>query len=193
MRPNRTTSSTTLRKALTAVILASLASLSLSGQSGSQSAQRPADAGRRGADFRHFPGGKAVPGLDVGNRSVAGPLAAEANRELPAGVRVRPGERPVVSQVGANQLYRFALEYEGVPLAADSDYVAVLHPTGRVLASRVRNLPETVDETQPDVEPLTASTVAAEHARRTFGLAGPADRRQPSARDLGSTRRDWAD
>ena len=113
-----------------------------------------------------------MPGLDARNGSVAGPLAAEANRELPAGVRVQPGERPVVSQVGANQLYRFALKYEGVPLAGDSDYGAVLHSTGRVLASRARNLPETVDETRPTVEPLTASTVAAEHARLTIGLAG---------------------
>ena len=113
-----------------------------------------------------------MPGLDVRSQSVAGPLAAEANRELPAGVRVRPGGRPVLGQVGANQLYRFALEYDGVALAPETDYVAVLHPTGRVLASRARNLPETVDTTEPSVDPLTASTVAADHARRTFGLAG---------------------
>jgi hypothetical protein len=170
IRPNRTNSAL-LRLAVAAVILPSLASLSLSGQAAPQG-QRPADAGRPLADFRHFPGGKSVPGLDVRTQSVAGPLAAEANRELPPGVRVQPGARPVVSVIGTNQLYRFALEYEGVPFAAETDYVAVLHSTGRVLASRTRNLPETVDGTQPTTDASTAWSFAAADARQTFGIAG---------------------
>ncbi len=97
----------------------------------------------------------------------------------------QPGARPVVSVVGTNQLYRFALEYEGVPLAAGTDYVAVLHSTGRVLASRARNLPETVDGTQPTTDAATASSIAAADARQTFGLAGTADRCQSATRDLG--------
>ena len=114
-----------------ALATATFASLSLLAQGPPQPGP-PTGAGRPTADFRHFPGGKAVPGLDAGNRAAAGPLAAEANRELPPGVRVPPGARPVVSEVGPNQLYRFALEYEAVPLAAGTDYVAVLHSTGRV-------------------------------------------------------------
>jgi hypothetical protein len=163
---------TMIRTAPAAAMVAALASLTLFAQGASQTAPSQRDPARGRGEFRHYPRGKPIPGLDAGARSIEGPLAAEANREFPSGVRVLPAARPVVSQAGRNQVYRFSLEYEGVPLAAGTDYVAILHPGGRVLASRARNLPQSVDATRPATDAATAATVAVDHARRTFDLTG---------------------
>ena len=161
-----------MARATLAAGLTALASLAIFAQGPSQTGRPQGDRGRSRGDFRHYPGGKSIPGLDVAARAIEGPLAAEANRDLPSGVRVPMGARPIVSQASPNRLYRFSLEYEGVPLAAGTDYVAVLHPSGRVLASRARNLPEFVDTTQPTTDAATAAAIAAGDVRRTFGLAG---------------------
>jgi len=123
--------------------------------------------------FRHFPGGKVVPNLRGESPAAnAAALRADADAQLPDGFRLRDDVDPLVSPVASNTLYRFGLAYHGVRLASDVDYVAIVGRNGRLLSSRVRNVPRSVDGTVATVDASAALAAAAGHARATLGQAG---------------------
>ena len=103
--------------------------------------------------FRQFPGGKVVPDLRAGlpPRVAAAALRADADSQLPEGLRLRDDGEPFVAPVGGNSLFRFGLEYRGIRLADGSTYVAIVGRNGRLLSSRFQNIPHAVDATVPTV------------------------------------------
>ena len=76
--------------------------------------------------------------------------------------------------------YRFDIEDDGVVLAAPADYVAIVSRTGRLLASRTRGLPVSVDGTQPTSVSLDAVNAAMTHARDVLAQSGPLTATDPA-------------
>ena len=157
---------------LTLVVLLGASGVTVVAHPAGQMSEPPAGPERAGA-FRQFPGGKEISNLraELTARLAAAALRADADRQLPEGFRVRDDGAPVVAPVSGNRLFRFGLEYDGVRLAS-ADYVAIVGQNGRLLASRFRNIPRSVDATVPTVDPATARAVATMHARGTLGQAG---------------------
>ena len=124
--------------------------------------------------FRQFPGGKVVPDLRAGlpPRVAAAALRADADRQLPEGLRLRDDGEPFVAPVGGNSLFRFGLEYRGIRLADGSTYVAIVGRNGKLLSSRFQNIPRAVDATVPTVGASAAVATATDHARNTLGQSG---------------------
>src|SRR5262245_48662624 len=123
--------------------------------------------------LRQFPGGTEVQGLRAGMplAQAAAALRTHADSELPGGFRVSDVQ-PVVGRAGGNRIFRFRLEYGGVKLAQSSDFMAVVGAGGTLLASRLRNVPSSVDATLPGVDPSVAAQSAMEHARTALGQSG---------------------
>jgi hypothetical protein len=133
---------------------------------------QPQGGGKPSARFSHFPGGRAVPNLDPERPdTVNAALRADGDRSLPPGFRVR-ATGPSIARANGNQVFRFDLEYQGVPLAASSDYVAVVGRSGRILATRTRGLPVSVDGAQAATPAAVATNLALSHARDTLGQSG---------------------
>ena len=124
--------------------------------------------------FRQFPGGKVVPDLRAGlpPRVAAAALRADADSQLPEGLRLRDDGEPFVAPVGGNSLFRFGLEYRGIRLADGSTYVAIVGRNGKLLSSRFQNIPHAVDATVPTVGASAAVAAATDHARNTLGQSG---------------------
>ena len=82
--------------------------------------------------FRHYPDGRDLQGARLARSQDATveALRVEGDGQLPAGFRVRRDSAPVVAQAGANRVFRFGLEYGGVPLVSSSDFVAIVAPAG---------------------------------------------------------------
>ena len=139
------------------------------------------------AGFRQFPGGKVVPDLRAGlpPRVAAAALRADADSQLPEGLRLRDDGEPFVAPVGGNSLFRFGLEYRGIRLADGSTYVAIVGRNGKLLSSRFQNIPHAVDATVPMVDASAALAAATEHARRTHASARHVVGNDARARSLG--------
>ena len=122
----------------------------------------------RGREFQRFKGGKDLGGAR-NPTSIDAQLRAQANEDLPRGVSVRLQPARVAGQ-NESLLYRYLLEYEGVPLANQSDYTALVsRRSGRLLGSRTRRLPQSVDGTRPTVNRTQAMAAAITHATEVFG------------------------
>lgn len=135
----------------------------------------PASDPAQAADgFRQFPGGRLVANLGAGlpPRLAAAALRADADSQLPAGLRLRDDGEPFVAPVGGNRLFRFGLEYRGIALASASTYVAIVGRNGRLLSSRWQNVPHAVDATVPTIAVSTALAAATAHARQTLAQSG---------------------
>jgi hypothetical protein len=124
--------------------------------------------------FRQFPGGKVVANLRAGlpSRAAAAALRADADRELPEGIRLRDDGEPVVAPLGRKRLFKFGLAYRGIRLSAASTYVAIVGENGKVLSSRFQHVPDAVDATAPTVLASAAVAAATGHARQTRGQSG---------------------
>jgi hypothetical protein len=144
------------------------------GQAPPPSAVQEPDAAEPAGGFRQFPGGKVVTNLRAGlpPRPAAAALRAEADRQLPEGYRLRDDGEPVVASVGGNSLFRFGLEYRGVRLASQATYVAIVGRNGKLLSSRLQNLPRSVDATIPTIDASAALAAATGHARGALGQSG---------------------
>lgn len=137
-------------------------------------AQGPANGEqRRAGPFRHYPGGKDLQGRRLARTSDATleALRAEGDNQLPPGFHIRVDVAPAISPAGPNRIFRFGLDYQGVPLAAPADFVAIVAADGRLLSSRLRGLPETVDAAAPTSAAAAAVDTALRHARATTGAA----------------------
>lgn len=112
-------------------------------------------------------------------------LAAAAQATLPEGFVLLPAETKRTGAIAPVNVAKAAspanekfitvhpLAYRGVPLAKGSDYMTVTNADGRLLVTRKRGLPDSVDATQPTVDAAAAVAVAAKSA----GLALAADAR----------------
>lgn len=119
--------------------------------------------------------------------SEIGALAARnMQARLPAGYQVKLGDTVrVMSQaprlastksvVAAPEASRAKLvtlsrlEYQNVPLARGSDYLSIATEDGRVLATRQRNLPGSIDATSPTVQKSAAVAAAQSAAKDNIG------------------------
>lgn len=118
-------------------------------------------------DIRHFKGGKVIAlaaGREPTAPAVAEAVAAEFAADLPSPVRVWREAAPVVARSSDTLVYRFRLEVETIPLSAESDLVAVIGRGGRLLSSRIRNVPATIDPLVPTVAATEAIGAALAHA-----------------------------
>ena len=132
----------------------------------------PSATGAVSRPFRHYPDGKDLQGQRLSRTAAAASdaLRVEGDSQLPAGFSIRADAEPMVAPAGNNRVFRFGLEYGGVPLASSSDFVAVVGGTGRLLASRLRRVPDAVDATAPVAAAATAVDTALAHARATLGV-----------------------
>jgi hypothetical protein len=161
--------------ALVALLLAGATDIALEAGQAAPSPGVPEQRAEEPAGgFRQFPGGKAVPNLRAGlpPREAAAALRADADSQLPAGLRLRDDGEPFVAPVGGNSLFRFGLEYRGIRLAGGSTYVAIVGRNGKLLSSRLQNIPSAVDATAPTVGASAALAAATGHARDTLGQPG---------------------
>jgi Zn-dependent metalloprotease len=129
-------------------------------------------------------------GLRAGAQpSEIGALAArDMQAKLPAGYQLKLGETVRVMSraprlastkiVDAETEERRAklvtlsrIEYKNVPLARGSDFLSIATADGRVLATRQRNLPRSIDATSPTVQDSAAIAAAQSAARSSFGKA----------------------
>lgn len=137
-------------------------------------------------NFRFFAGGRALPfSGDVAVVTARLAAAETATRDLgvslipglevQAGTSARlfetaPTPREDATRLGAESMAekvitRHPLAYRGVPLAPGSDILSIATATGQLLVVRERNLPRSVDGSEPTVDRAAAIRVAVEASR----------------------------
>lgn len=115
------------------------------------------------AAYTFYPDGLAALSPEAGGaidpKETARRLRSHGKSELPVGLELSQIE-PTIATLDATTVIRYSLEYQGVALAQGSDYVGVVDPRGRLLSSRLRNIPSSVDGAVATVDAATATDVA---------------------------------
>ena len=95
---------------------------------------------------------------------------AGAQAQATPGGSVQPGT-PTLSR---NKFFiTYPLAYNGVPLAKQSEVLAVVSEDGNLLYTRHRNLPQLVDATQPTVQPESAVELVRQETQPAMGSEQP--------------------
>lgn len=143
--------------------------------------------------FRLIPGGRELPAPGSAMPALlAEPESAARALELslPEGIALgagttarvfeqaaspRAGAAPMAAPAPEGKLVTLhALEFRGVPLAVGSDVLSVATASGRLLAVRERNVPGSVDGSEPTVDRVTAQAAALDRARSAGAPASAA-------------------
>ena len=129
-----------------------------------------------------------MPGVRAGAEAmeVGAAAARELQSRLPEGFTLAPAQSvhvmsraPKVAtdkeslanlETGPGKVVTLArMRYHGVPLAPGSDYLSIASDDGRVLLTRQRNVPSSVDAATPTVTPAAAANMATSAARSRAG------------------------
>lgn len=137
----------------------------------------------------------AVPSTGMTSATAGFASAAAIQSRLPVGFNLGPGKTNRVSgdlpeaagaaRLGAvdaaeardappdKYISLYPIEYQSIPLAKGSDYLAIVSEDGRLLHARERGIPDSVDQTDPTVPPEDAVAAAAEAAGPEFADGRP--------------------
>lgn len=125
--------------------------------------------------------GKSLPSVRFGIKTTEVGEAVADNVKLPEGFKLQSGRTTKIMDRGvtgtrlkatanaipdrssSKYVTLYPVEYKGVPLAKGGDYLTILSEDGRLLATRQRNFPSTVNATKPTVD----KSKAVDAARRT--------------------------
>ena len=132
-------------------------------------------------DASRWPGGELektegkVPPEELDARTLANPdswLSALLQAGLPAGLTLAEGVATrVMSDAAEKWFVVYPFNYRNIRVAKYSDAFAVVSSEGEVFYIRKRNVPGSVDATEPTVPAGRASAVARKQAEEAFGSA----------------------